>query len=158
MTRSVDGRSKWRAGTRETEVGLDGLCEGMWPWAIDEWRWRLRVSARKIGKSGEPWYICHWMSFTRPFLLGPVLFRTALPCSGGDHLERGGMPLPCAVGINCKNGINYWKSRPRCQVYGLRGVCWWLCVYIIWLDMTTSPWWSEKVMVYYTTYLKTTCD
>ena len=33
------------------------------------------------------------MSFTRPFLLGPVFFRTALPCSGGYHLERGGLPL-----------------------------------------------------------------
>ena len=41
------------------------------------------------------------MSFTRPFLLGPVFFRTALPCSG-YHQERGGMPLHDAVGINCK--------------------------------------------------------
>ena len=24
----VDGGSKWRAGTKETEVGLDGWCEG----------------------------------------------------------------------------------------------------------------------------------
>ena len=44
------------------------------------------------------------MSFTRPFLLGPVFFRTALPCSGGYHLERGGMLLHDAVGINCKKG------------------------------------------------------
>ena len=36
------------------------------------------------------------MSFTRPFLLAPVFFRTALPCSGGYHLER--------CGINCKKG------------------------------------------------------
>ena len=43
------------------------------------------------------------MSFTRPFLLDPVFFRTALPYSGGYHLERGGMPLHDAVGINCKN-------------------------------------------------------
>ena len=42
------------------------------------------------------------MSFTRPFLLGPVFFRTALPCSGDYHLERGEMPLHDAVGINCK--------------------------------------------------------
>ena len=27
---------------------------------------------------------------------------TALPCSGGYHMERGGMPLLDAVGINCK--------------------------------------------------------
>ena len=44
------------------------------------------------------------MSFTRPFLLGPVFFRTALPCSGGYHMETGGMPLHDVVGINWKNG------------------------------------------------------
>ena len=44
------------------------------------------------------------MSFTLPFLLGPVFFRTALSCSGGYHLERGGMQLHDAVGINCKKG------------------------------------------------------
>ena len=44
------------------------------------------------------------MSFTSPIFLGPVLFRTALPCSGGYHLERSGVPLHDAVGINCKNG------------------------------------------------------
>ena len=43
------------------------------------------------------------MSFTPPFLLGPVFFRAALPASGGYHLERGGMPLH-VVGINCKKG------------------------------------------------------
>ena len=42
------------------------------------------------------------MSFTRPSLLGPVFFRTALPCSGGYHIERGGMPLRDAVGITVK--------------------------------------------------------
>ena len=40
-------------------------------------------------------------SFTRPYLLGPVLFRTGLPCSGGYHLEREGMPLHDVVVINC---------------------------------------------------------
>ena len=32
-----------------------------------------------------------------------VFFWTTLPYSGGYHLERGGMPLHDAVGINCKN-------------------------------------------------------
>ena len=52
-------------------------------------RWMTVEAARqwKIRKSGEPWYICYWMSFTRPFLVGTVFFRTALPCSGGYHLE-----------------------------------------------------------------------
>ena len=42
------------------------------------------------------------MSFTRSFLLGSVVFLPALPCSSGNHLERGGMPLHDAVGINRK--------------------------------------------------------
>ena len=74
------------------------------------------------------------MSFTRPCMLGPVFFRTTLPC-------------PVAItwrGVEChymmclrKTVIkvcNYWKSRRRCDVYGLRGVCCWLCV--IWRDKT----------------------
>ena len=44
------------------------------------------------------------MSSTLPFLLGPVFFLTALPCSGGYHMEGGGIPLHDAVGINCKKG------------------------------------------------------
>ena len=44
------------------------------------------------------------MSFARPYFLGPVFFRAALPYSVGYHLERGGMPLHDAVGINCKKG------------------------------------------------------
>ena len=39
-----------------------------------------------------------------PSLLEPVLFRTGLSCSGGYHLERGGMPIHNAVGIICKKG------------------------------------------------------
>ena len=38
------------------------------------------------------------------FCLVLCSFRTTLPCSGGYHLERGGMPLHDAVGINCKKG------------------------------------------------------
>ena len=44
------------------------------------------------------------MNFMRLFLLGTVFFRTALPCSGGYHMERRGMPLHDAVWINCKKG------------------------------------------------------
>ena len=46
------------------------------------------------------------MSLTRPFLLSPVFLRTAIPCSGGYHMERGGMPLHDEVGINCKKGAS----------------------------------------------------
>ena len=44
------------------------------------------------------------MSLTLPTLLGTVFFQTAVPFSGGYHMERGGMPLHDAVGINCKKG------------------------------------------------------
>ena len=44
------------------------------------------------------------MSLTRRSLLDTVFFRTAPPCSGGSHMERGGMPLHDAVGIHCKKG------------------------------------------------------
>ena len=45
------------------------------------------------------------MSFKRPYLLGTVFFRTAIPCSGVyHHMERGGMPLHDAVKINCRKG------------------------------------------------------
>ena len=46
------------------------------------------------------------MSLTQPYLLDTVFFRTALPCSGGYRMERGGMPLHDAVGINCEKGAN----------------------------------------------------
>ena len=61
-------------------------------------------NAREIGQSGEPYCKCNRLSFTWTFLLGPVFFRTALPCSGGYHLERCGTTLHDAVGINCKKG------------------------------------------------------
>ena len=38
------------------------------------------------------------------FYFVPVFFRTALQCSGGYHLERGGMRLHDAIGVNCENG------------------------------------------------------
>ena len=46
------------------------------------------------------------MSFTRPFLLVPVFFRTALPCFGGYHMETGGMQLHDVVGISCERGAS----------------------------------------------------
>ena len=44
------------------------------------------------------------MSLMRPFLFGPVFFRTSLQCSGGYYLQRGGMPLHDVVVINCEEG------------------------------------------------------
>ena len=75
------------------------------------------------------------MSFTWEFLLGPVFFRTALPCSGGYHTERGGMPLHDAVGINCKKGATTENQGSRVKymssgVYPDDCVCVCVCVYV----------------------------
>ena len=47
-----------------------------------DWLDGVKVALGNKGKSGEPWYMC-----TRPFWLGTVFFRTALPCSGGYHMR-----------------------------------------------------------------------
>ena len=61
--------------------------------------------------------VTYAMRFPRPFLLGPVFFRTALPCSDGNHLERRVIPLHDAVGINCKKKARPLKIKAKCQVY-----------------------------------------
>ena len=58
------------------------------------------------------------MSFTRLFLLDTVFFRTSLPCSGGYHMERGGMPLHDAVGVNCKKGATTENQSPGVKYMG----------------------------------------
>ena len=47
--KGVDGRSQWGTSTKETEVRPDGWREG-------GLRQQRNDNARKIGKSGEPWY------------------------------------------------------------------------------------------------------
>ena len=60
-------------------------------------------AARQCAKDRKEWRaLVH--EFHAAILLGPVFFQTALPCSGGYHMERGGMPLHDVVGINCKKG------------------------------------------------------
>ena len=56
----------------------------------------------------------------RPFMLGPVFFPPALPCSGGYHLERGGMPLHDPVDVNCKKGTT--TDDCICMLGGYGGV------------------------------------
>ena len=94
-------------------------------------------AARQCSKDRKEWrslgtHVTEWVS-RGYFLPGAVFFRTALPCSGGYHMERGG--------INCKKGattenqdsaVKYIKTRLS-QLS--RGVSWWLCVCFIWLDM-----------------------
>ena len=97
--KGVDGRSQWRTGTRPRLGWMDGVKVELGN------RWMTVEAVRRCTKGRKEWrawYKCFWMNFTRPFLLDSVFFRTALPCSGGYHLKRGGMPLHDAVGINCK--------------------------------------------------------
>ena len=60
------------------------------------------------------------MNFKLPLLLGSVFFQTALPCSGGNYyLERGGMPLHDAIGINCKKGATTENQGADVKYMGL---------------------------------------
>ena len=82
-------------------------------------------------------------------LFGPVFFRPAFPCSGGYHLERRGMPLHDAVGINCKTDTT--KTQGAVDKYMGEGVYVDDCMCVL-SDLTTPPWWRKKVMVYYYYY------
>ena len=65
--------------------------------------------ARKIGKSGEPWYVCN-NEFNAATFAWHCVLSAALPCYGGYHMEREGMPLHDAVGINCKKGATTYNQ------------------------------------------------
>ena len=58
------------------------------------------------------------MSLTRPSLLGTVFFWTTLPCSGGYYMERGGMLLHDAVGINYEKGATTENQDPAVKYMG----------------------------------------
>ena len=85
---------------------------------IYEYRMARRVLMADV--SGGPWCICNCMSFTRPFCLA-LFLRTALACSGGYHLKRGGMPLHDAVGVNCKKGT--LKIMAQVSSIYVMGIC-----------------------------------
>ena len=61
-------------------------------------------AVQQCAKDRKAWRALVKNTLESPSLLVPVFFRTALPCSGGYHMERGGMPLHDAVGIDCKMG------------------------------------------------------
>ena len=74
------------------------------------------------------------MSFTRPSLLGPMFFRTALPCSGGYHMVRGawgGLTLPDAVGINCKKAQLLKIKAQLSSIWAKGSILMTVCVYYL---------------------------
>ena len=86
----VNGWSKWRRLLGRPSLGcMYGVKVALK--ATEEWPWRQRVNERKIGKSGEPWYICNWKSFTRPFCFALCSF---------------GPPYRALVVITCR-GVRY---------------------------------------------------
>ena len=63
-----------------------------------------RGMTEEAARKWKEWRALVHKPLTRPSLQGPVFFRTSLPCYCVHHMERGGMPLHDAVGINCKKG------------------------------------------------------
>ena len=43
----------------------------------------------------------------------------------------------------------YTNIKARVSSIWAKGCMFYDCVCVVWLDMTTPPWWREKVMVYY---------
>ena len=107
--KGVDGGRKWRAGTRETEVRLEGWCEGGLGQQRNDGRFWASMSKRQERVESPGTYVT--MSFTRPILLGSVFFRTALPSSCG--LSRGEVwdAVTWCSWDKLKKVCNYWKSR-----------------------------------------------
>ena len=63
--------------------------------------------ARQCAKERKEWRALVHMQlkeFHTAVLDGTLFFRKVLPCSGGYHMERRGMQLHDAVGINCNKG------------------------------------------------------
>ena len=71
------------------------------------------------------------MSLTRPSLLDTVFFRTALPSSGDYHMERGGMPLHDAVGINCKKGATTEHQTQLSSIWANGCILMTVCVFYL---------------------------
>ena len=90
--KGVDGGSKRRESTRETEVGLDRWCEGGLGQQRDVGRgW---ASMRE-----EPWYICN-NEFPADIFAWPCVLVGRFPVLWWLSPGGGGMPLDDAVGIN----------------------------------------------------------
>ena len=125
----------WRKlveGGYERDRGWARWMVWRWPWATEEWRWRLRERSERVESPGT--FVTQWVP-PRPFLLGSVFFRTAHSCSGGYHLDRGGMPLHDAVGINCKTGATTEYQGADIK-YMFQGVMMIMCVLS---DLTWLP-------------------
>ena len=98
--RTVWSEGCWRprsleTGTRETEVRLDGWCEG----GLRQQRngggcATMRERSERVKSPGT--HVTEWVS--RGHFCLALLFRTALPCSGSYHMEREGCRFMMRLG------------------------------------------------------------
>ena len=98
----LDGRSQWRTGTTETEVRLDGWCEG----GLRQQRndgggcATMRERLKRVESPGT--YVTEWV-LRGHFCL--ALYSFGPPSHALVVITwRGGEPLHDAVGINCEKG------------------------------------------------------
>ena len=102
--------------------------------------WQCAKDKKELRALVYDWY-------SQGYFCSAVFIRSALPYSGGYHLEWGGMPLHDVVGVNCKQ-CTTTENHGACVKYIGCGVyAGWLCVCV--LSDLTPPWWREKVVLYY---------
>ena len=77
-------------------------------------------------RSGEP-----WNEFLAAIFSWPCVLSAALPCSGGYHMERGGMPLYDAVGINCKKSATTKNQGSMSNIWAKRCILMPVCVFYL---------------------------
>ena len=97
-----------------------------WPWATEEWLWRLRDNASRSERVESPGtYVTERVSrshfcLAQCSLRSPSRVLVVITWRGMDKLQK---------------GRNYGKSRRGCQVYGLRGVCSMIVCYLTLLTL-----------------------
>ena len=104
--------------------------------AVGNWGMTVEAARQytKDEKTGEPWCMCNWMSFT----LGPVLFRTPLPCSGGYHLEMGGCRHMMRLGKKTVKRAQLLKIKAQVSSILAKGCMLDYCVCVL-SDLTWLP-------------------
>ena len=90
----VRGRPRlgWLDGVKVALANRGVTVEAVLQSAKDRKEWRAQVHMQ-LNESHAAIFSWH------------CILRTPPTCSGGYHMERGGMPLHGAIGINCKNGV-----------------------------------------------------
>ena len=134
------------ASTRETEVRLVRWCEGGLEQQRNDGRGWVTMRERSERVESPGTYVIGWVSRCH-FCLALCSFGKPSRALVVIYLERGGMPLHDAVGINCKSGQLQNTKAQMSSIWAK--VCMLMTVCVIGLDMTTPHWWREKVMVYY---------